>query len=115
MKTSRICAGLLGMLVWAAAPARSAPAARGGTADTPRPAAAKSTDARKTRLRFQNITCSSCASRVMHALRRVPGVRAMTVNVRSREGVVLYKPGTCRTTDLLAAARKAGFPAAELR
>ena len=64
-----------------------------------------------TRLSISGMTCAGCVSRVETALKNVPGVDEALVNLVERTAQVR---GSVSTTALIAAAKGAGYDAAEL-
>ncbi|GGF45933.1 copper-transporting ATPase [Aliidongia dinghuensis] len=61
------------------------------------------------RLAITGMTCASCAGRVERALKRVPGVESVTVNLATEEALV---SAAAPTDALIAAVVKAGYGAA---
>ncbi|WP_152220350.1 heavy metal translocating P-type ATPase [Pseudomonas sp. SCB32] len=64
-------------------------------------------------LAIDGMTCASCVGRVERALRKVPGVRGVSVNLAS-ERAHLDLLGAVETADLIAAVDKAGYKARPL-
>ena len=62
-------------------------------------------------LKVAAMSCASCVGRVDRALAAVPGVLDVNVNLAAETATVTYLEGLVATADLLAAARKAGYPA----
>ena len=56
------------------------------------------------------IFCSACAATITKALRGVPGVSKVTVDVNSKEVVVRFDPTKATVEDLTAATARSGFP-----
>lgn len=63
-------------------------------------------------LAITSMSCASCVGRVTRALAAVPGVLEVDVNLASESARVTYAEGALRASDLLTAAREAGYPAA---
>src|SRR5690606_28391212 len=66
--------------------------------------------ARSLELAITGMTCASCAGRVERALGKVPGVRAVSVNLAG-ERAHLQLVGEVRDAALIAAVEKAGYQA----
>lgn len=65
----------------------------------------------KSATRYANkIYCEACAAVITKALRNVPGVSNVSVDVEKKEVLVQYDPAKATTEDLTAATRKRGFP-----
>ena len=60
-----------------------------------------------------NMSCASCAGRVDKALRQVPGVLAVDVNLATETAQVTFAPGHASRVDFLAASTAAGYAAQE--
>jgi copper chaperone CopZ len=56
------------------------------------------------------IYCEACAAVMTKALRNVPGVSKVNVDVDKKEVVVQFNPATATVDDLTAATAKRGFP-----
>ncbi len=63
------------------------------------------------RLNVASMTCASCVGRVDKALRAVPGVLDVNVNLASETATVTYAEGAVDLEDLLKGAEDAGYPA----
>ncbi len=63
------------------------------------------------RMNVTSMTCASCVGRVDRALRSVPGVLDVNVNLASETATVTYAEGAVNVADLLKAAEVAGYPA----
>lgn len=63
------------------------------------------------RLNVASMTCASCVGRVDKALRAVPGVLDVNVNLASETATVTYAEGAVDLEDLLNGAEDAGYPA----
>ena len=63
------------------------------------------------RLSVSDMSCASCVGRAQKALANVPGVLQADVNLASETATVRYAEGVTRPGDLIAATRKAGYPA----
>ena len=55
------------------------------------------------------MTCASCVGRVERALRKVPGVLSVSVNLAANTASVEYLPGVASAADLRAAVEGAGY------
>ncbi len=60
-----------------------------------------------------NMSCASCAGRVDKALRQLPGVLAVDVNLATETVQVTYTPGLASRADFIAASTAAGYAAQE--
>jgi Cu+-exporting ATPase len=60
-------------------------------------------------LPIQGMTCQSCATRVEHALAKVPGVAEAGVNFASNRATVVYDPATADRETLTAAVSGLGY------
>ena len=60
-----------------------------------------------------NMSCASCAGRVDKALRQLPGVFAVDVNLATETAQVTYAPDQASRADFLGATTTAGYPAQE--
>ncbi len=67
------------------------------------------------RLNISDMTCASCVARVEKALKQVPGVLSAEVNLATEMAEVKVVGGAVTPAQLIAAADKAGYPAAEWR
>jgi mercuric transport protein len=56
------------------------------------------------------IFCSACAATITKALRGVPGVSKVSVDVDSKEVTVRFDPAKAKVEDLTAATARSGFP-----
>ena len=65
----------------------------------------------KVTLNVESMSCASCVARVDRAIAAVPGVLDVNVNLAAETATVTYLEGAVTMTDLLAAARDAGYPA----
>lgn len=63
----------------------------------------------------EKIYCDACAAVITKALRGVPGVAKVTVDVEKKEVLVQFDPGKARVEDLTAATTKKGFPSSVRR
>ncbi|MGI3210337.1 heavy metal translocating P-type ATPase [Roseovarius tibetensis] len=63
------------------------------------------------RMTITGMSCASCVGRVQRALGEVPGVIEADVNLASESATIRYAEGLTQPTDLIAAARDAGYPA----
>ncbi|PZN12405.1 MAG: heavy metal translocating P-type ATPase [Bacillota bacterium] len=66
------------------------------------------------RLSIEGMTCASCVNRVEAALRKLPGVVDVSVNLASNTGTVRYVPGAVNVAEMLRAVRGAGYEARPL-
>ena len=57
------------------------------------------------------IYCEACAAIISKALRNVPGVSKVSVDVEKKEVAVQFDPAKASVEDLTAATAKRGFPA----
>ena len=60
-----------------------------------------------------NMSCASCAGRVDKALRQLPGVLAVDVNLATETAQVTYMPDLASRADFIAASTAAGYAAQE--
>lgn len=60
-----------------------------------------------------NMSCASCAGRVDKALRQLPGVLAVDVNLATETAQVTYTPDLASRADFIAASTAAGYAAQE--
>ena len=60
-----------------------------------------------------NMSCASCAGRVDKALRQLPGVLAVDVNLATETAHVTYTPDLASRADFIAASTAAGYAAQE--
>ena len=60
-----------------------------------------------------NMSCASCAGRVDKALRQLPGVLAVDVNLATETAQVTYAPDQASRADFLGACKAAGYAAQE--
>ena len=58
----------------------------------------------------EKISCDACAAVITKALRGVPGVGRVIVDVENKEVLVQFDPAKASTEDLTAATAKKGFP-----
>lgn len=65
----------------------------------------------ETTLAVPDMTCGLCVRHVGDALRRVPGVAGVEVDLRARTARVRHDPGVAPTPDLIAALDRAGYAA----
>jgi len=61
-------------------------------------------------LHAAKIYCEACAAVVTKALRNVPGVGRVDVDVEKKEVMVRFDPSKASVEDLVAATAKRGFP-----
>jgi mercuric ion binding protein len=74
------------------------------------PATAMAADSTAT-LAIKNMTCASCPLRVREAISRVPGVKAVSVDFRTKLAAVIFDDTVATADKLAAASLDAGFPA----
>lgn len=60
----------------------------------------------------EKIYCDACAAVITKALRGVPGVGTIRVDVERKEVLVQFDPAKASVEDLTAATAKKGFPSA---
>ena len=58
----------------------------------------------------EKIYCDACAAVITKALRGVPGVSKINVDVEKKEVLVQFDPAQAKVEDLTAATAKKGFP-----
>ena len=61
-------------------------------------------------LHAEKIYCEACAAVITKALRNVPGVSKIGVDVEKKEVMVQFDPAKASVEDLAAATAKKGFP-----
>jgi mercuric transport protein len=61
-------------------------------------------------LHAEKIYCEACAAVISKALRNVPGVSKVNVDVQKKDVVVQFDPSKATVDDLTAATAKRGFP-----
>lgn len=71
---------------------------------------ASAAEARVT-LAITNMTCAKCPIAVRAAIRRVPGVKAVEVDIDRKTAIVIYDDALVSIETLAVASRGAGFPA----
>ena len=71
---------------------------------------ASAQESKSATLYVEKIFCSACAVTVNKALRGVPGVTNVSVDVDKKEVTVRFDPTKANATDLTAATAKRGFP-----
>jgi len=57
----------------------------------------------------QGMTCEGCVRAVTHALKAVPGVKAVSVDLASGQATVTHEPGVTEAAHLKAAVEDAGY------
>lgn len=67
-------------------------------------------ESRTATLHAQKIFCEACAAVISKALRGVPGVSNVSVQVEKKEVLVRFDPAKATPEDLAAATAKRGFP-----
>ena len=68
-------------------------------------------DSKFATLYAEKIYCGACAAVITKALRGVPGVSEVNVDVDKKEVLVHFDPSKASVDDLTAATAKKGFPA----
>ncbi len=63
----------------------------------------------RVRIPIEGMTCTSCASRVTRAIRRLDGVEAVKVYLGSDSCVVVFDPARASLASVGAAIRAAGY------
>ncbi len=63
-------------------------------------------------LPVEGMTCASCVRHVEKALRRVPGVQEVAVNLATRKATVSYDPRTANPAEMVEAINGAGYESA---
>src|SRR3954469_14506287 len=66
-------------------------------------------EVRETSFDISGMSCASCVGRVEKALRKVPGVLNVSVNLAAEKARVEYLPGVAETRDLERAVEGAGY------
>ncbi len=61
------------------------------------------------RLPVEGMTCTSCVGRITRAVRRVDGVRGVSVDLGTEQVTVRRSPGTASAAELAAAIEAAGY------
>ncbi len=64
------------------------------------------------RLAVGGMTCATCSGRIERALKQVPGVASVQVNLASEIATVAFTPGVVGVPELVAAVERAGYTAA---
>lgn len=59
----------------------------------------------------ENMTCALCPVTVRKAMARVPGVKAVTVDLEAKTATVTFDPLATTTAAIAAASTNAGYPA----
>ncbi|BAU49701.1 mercury transporter [Sulfurifustis variabilis] len=77
---------------------------------TPSAAAADAPGARTVTLAVENMTCAACPITVRRALRKVPGVAAVEVDLETRTAMVTFDPAKTNVETLTRATTEAGYP-----
>lgn len=65
-----------------------------------------------TTLRINGMTCNGCVKHVTTALKGVPGVTAVEVNLAEHQAKVVHDPQASPVASLVAAVEAAGYTAA---
>lgn len=71
---------------------------------------AASQEVKSATLYAEKIYCDACAAVISKALRGVPGVSKVNVDVEKKEVLVQFDPAKAKVDDLTAATAKKGFP-----
>lgn len=66
---------------------------------------------RRINLSIGGMHCASCAAIIERALKKVPGVKEVSVNFAAEKASVLHNPISVKSDDLLEAVRRAGYQA----
>jgi len=66
---------------------------------------------RQVTLTVENMTCAACPAAVRMAMARVPGVKDVKVDLRTKTAVVLFDDNLATPDKVAEASRLAGFPA----
>ena len=69
-------------------------------------------ETRNATLHASKIYCEACAAVITKALRNVPGVSKVNVDVEKKEVMVQFDPSKATVEDLTAATARRGFPSA---
>ena len=78
-------------------------------------AASASQEVKTATLYAEKIFCDACAAVITKALRNVPGVSKVDVDVEKKEVFVRFDPAKASVGDLTAATAKKGFPSSVLK
>ncbi|MGB9723915.1 MAG: cation transporter, partial [Chloroflexia bacterium] len=68
---------------------------------------------RELALPVQGMTCASCVAHVEEALRAVPGVLSVAVNLATERAALVYEEERAGPADFLRAVREAGYEVPE--
>ncbi|GHV73824.1 copper-translocating P-type ATPase [Spirochaetia bacterium] len=60
------------------------------------------------------MTCAACSARVEKAIRKVPGIESVSVNLATEKATVAYDPHTVRVSAIKEVIEKAGYTALEI-
>lgn len=63
---------------------------------------------------ISGMTCASCAKAVERAIKKLPGIREVSVNYATEKARVLYDPGSTRISEIKNAVSKAGYKPLEV-
>lgn len=66
---------------------------------------------KRTELLVEGMSCGSCVNHVDHALRELPGVRAVEVRLRDGKVIVEHDPSSNDTSALIASIKAIGYEA----
>jgi mercuric ion binding protein len=66
---------------------------------------------RSVTLLVENMTCAACPIVVRTAIQRVPGVKVVKVDLRTKTAAVLFDEALATPAQVAEASRLAGFPA----
>lgn len=69
---------------------------------------------RKVNLSLSGMHCASCAGIIEKSLKKVPGVTQANVNFAAEKALVSFSASQTKTSDLIAAVKKAGYEATEV-
>lgn len=73
-----------------------------------------SAQVQQARLQASGLTCSMCSKAVLNALQKVPGVKAVDVNIDQQEYILSFKEAPAELDALSKAVEEAGFSVASL-
>lgn len=62
-------------------------------------------------LKIDGMHCQGCASGITNQLKKLDGVKTVSVSAAKKEGTVRYDPTVLKPVDLMARVKKAGFTA----
>lgn len=62
-------------------------------------------------LKIDGMHCQGCASGITNQLKKLEGVKTVSISAARKEGTVQYDPSRLKPADLVARVKKAGFTA----